>query len=84
MSPMEPGVRLISFVRPALPFDASSATQRTEAYLEEIAKIGVADCAGFWQVRRMLILLLFLILVLTTIWVGIDSHRNQIPVGNKP
>jgi len=81
---MEPGVRLISFVRPALPFDASSATQRTEAYLEEIAKIGVADCAGFWQVRRMLILLLFLILVLTTIWVGIDSHRNQIPVGNKP
>jgi hypothetical protein len=32
----------------------------------------------------MLILLLYLILLLTTIWVGIDAHLNRIPTGNKP
>ena len=52
--------------------------------IEEIAKIVIADFVGFWQGRRMLILLLFLLVLLTTIWVGIDSHRNQIPTGNEP
>ena len=52
--------------------------------IEEIAKIVIADFVEFWHGRRMLILLLFLLVVLTTIWVGIDSHRNQIPTGNEP
>jgi hypothetical protein len=50
----------------------------------QTAKFVIADFVTIWQHCGMLILLLYLILLLTTIWVGIDAHLNRIPTGNKP
>lgn len=44
----------------------------------------MAACPGICQKPCMLTLLLYVIVILTTIWVGVDSHRNQIPTGKNP